>query len=337
MKKDIKKILKTCGFILLLLSSWVFADDATYGNHQAARQFIDEMISEHGFDQVQLEAWFASAQKKQVILDAISKPAEKALSWKKYRKIFIKPQRIKQGVEFWQNNQEILSRAEKEFGVPSEIIVAIIGVETFYGRHKGKFRVIDALSTLGFDYPPRSSFFRKELKQFLMLAREQKKDPLELMGSYAGAMGYGQFIPSSYRAYAIDYDNDGFADIWNNETDAIGSVANYFKRHGWQPGKTVAVRSRIAKDYQKDILNKSLKPAATLAELKQKGFTPVNNLDQESVATAMMLEGEWGAEFWLGLHNFYVITRYNHSRLYAMAVLQLSQEILQAKSNSKGS
>jgi membrane-bound lytic murein transglycosylase B len=332
-KPAVSKILPLL-IAILSINSW--ADGETYDKHQAITPFIQEMVNEHQFNEKELKTWFASATKKQVIIDAISRPAEKALTWKEYRKIFIKPQRISEGVEFWNKNQEVLNQVEKEFGIPSEIIVAIIGVETFYGRIKGKFRVIDALSTLGFDYPPRAKFFRKELKQFLLLAREQKQDPLNLMGSYAGAMGYGQFIPSSYRAYAIDYDKDGFADIWNNQTDAIGSVANYFKRHGWKTGQDVVIRSRVSKNYDKDVINKSLKPKDTLADLQGKGFTPVKSLDQNQVASAIKLKGEWGAEFWVGLHNFYVITRYNHSRLYAMAVWQLSQEILQAKNKSEG-
>lgn len=317
---------------LLLCCGLAQAETAvTYHQHQAIGAFVEEMSKEHDFTREELQRWFASATKKQTILDAISRPAEKTLTWEKYRKIFVTPTRINKGLEFWQDNQAILSRAEREFGVPAAIIVAIIGVETLYGQHKGRFRVIDALSTLAFDYPRRSAFFRKELKEFLLLAREQQQDPLALTGSYAGAMGYGQFIPSSYRAYAVDYNQDGFADIWNSTEDAIGSVANYFKRHGWRSGGEVAVRSRIAKNYDAAVLNQALKPALTIADLKAKGFTPVKSVPATDVATAMELEGGWGTEFWLGLHNFYVITRYNHSRLYGMAVWQLSQEIAKAK------
>ncbi|MGH1485135.1 MAG: lytic murein transglycosylase B [Cellvibrionaceae bacterium] len=322
------------GVFLCLVSVGSSADSDTYSNNNAASVFINEMIEEHQFSREELDAWFASATKKQSIIDAISRPAEKTHTWESYRKIFIKPVRINKGVAFWRQNQSILERAEKEFGVPAEIIVAIIGVETLYGERKGSFRVIDALSTLAFDYPPRSKFFRKELKEFLLLAREQKQNPLDLTGSYAGAMGYGQFIPSSYRAYAIDYDKDEFADIWNNAEDAVGSVANYFKRHGWKTGGTVAVRSRIDKNYDKSLINKSLRPSATIGELRTKGFIPVTAIDEAASATAMQLEGAWGTEYWIGLHNFYVITRYNHSRLYAMAVWQLSQEIAKANSES---
>jgi membrane-bound lytic murein transglycosylase B len=322
------------GLLISLTSITAQGDDVVYRNNDLANKFVIEMVEDHGFEQAALEAWFAGATKKQSILDAIARPAEKRLTWAEYRKIFVTDSRINKGVDFWNSNEDTLNKVEQEFGVPAAVIVAIIGVETRYGENKGSFRVIDALSTLAFDYPPRSKFFTKELKEFLLLSREQKQDPLKLIGSYAGAMGYGQFIPSSYRAYAIDYDKDGFADIWNNTDDAIGSVANYFKVHGWKTNEDVVVRSRIADNIDESVINDSLKPSITLGELNKKGFTPVKPTNNTGNATAMRLEGEWGAEFWLGLHNFYVITRYNHNRLYAMAVWQLSQEILSKKTSS---
>ena len=320
------------GVLASSVSTVVMSDD--YVGREDVDTFIDEMVTEHQFSREDLQSWFAVAKKKQSILDAISRPAEKRLTWAEYRNIFIKPSRINKGVEFWEQNSDVLAKAEKEFGVPASVIVAIIGVETLYGGNKGSFRVVDALSTLGFDYPPRSKFFRSELKHFFLLAKEQGQDPLRLTGSYAGAMGYGQFIPSSYRAYAVDYDNDQFADIWNNTTDAIGSVANYFHEHGWKPGQPVVVRTRIADGYDKEILNDSLKPKHTVESLQQQGYMPLDNLEPSQTANAIRLEGKQGAEFWVGLHNFYVITRYNHSRLYAMAVWQLSQAILEAKQSS---
>ncbi len=332
----LKKIVAGVLFSLLVTDVSAQSTPVSYGDNKLASEFMAKMSKEHGFKTEELKSWFGDAEKKQSIIDAISRPAEKSLTWKEYRKIFLTDTRIKQGVEFWNENAAALDKASEEFGVPHEIIVAIIGVETLYGQRKGSYRVIDSLSTLAFDYPPRSQFFRGQLEEFLLLSREQKQNPLELTGSYAGAMGYGQFIPSSYRAYAIDYDKDGFADIWNNTEDAIGSVANYFQRHGWKRGGMVAVRSRVAKEYDDSIVNKSLKPSLTLADLATKGFNPVKalSLPAAAPATAIRLEGEWGTEFWIGLHNFYVITRYNHSRLYAMAVWQLSQEILQAKKAS---
>lgn len=303
------------------------ADVSNYGEHELVGEFINEMVETHGFDGTELRGWFAQAERKQSILDAISRPAEKALTWKEYRRIFVNESRTRKGVEFWHSNQEALKRAEEVYGVPPEMVVAIIGAETRYGTVTGSYRVIDALSTLAFDYPKRSAFFRKELENFLLLARDQKLDPMTLKGSYAGAMGYGQFMPSSYRSYAVDFDGDDKIDIWENPTDAIGSVANYFNRHGWKAGELVTSRARIDKNYDRDIVNQSLKPELNIGQLAAQGFSPIDSLDQNEIATAIKLDGEHGAEFWLGLHNFYVITRYNKSKLYAMAVYQLSQSI----------
>lgn len=301
-----------------------------YGSHPKAKAFVDQMVKDHGFERQQVQHWLTEAQKKQSILDAIARPAEKTKPWKDYRKIFLTTSRTQKGVEFWLQNREALARAEQTYGVPAEVIVAIIGVETRYGHYTGRYRVIDALSTLAFDYPKRARFFRKELAQFLLLAREQQQNPLDLKGSYAGAMGYGQFMPSSFRAYAVDFDNDALADIWANPTDAIGSVANYFHRHGWQGGRPVVLRAQAQPDYDRGVVNHSLKPRETLLSLAQKGFQHSADIRADELATAMRLEGQQGEEFWLGLSNFYVITRYNHSHLYAMAVHQLSQEIKQA-------
>jgi len=301
---------------------------ADYLMHPDAKVFADRMVSGHGFDRAEVESLLKAATKQQSIIDAISRPAEKVKPWKDYRKIFNQEKRIDQGVQFWLENRETLKRASQEYNVAPEVIVAIIGVETFYGRIKGNYRVIDALATLSFDYPKRSAFFTKQLEHFLLLSREQKQAPLSLKGSYAGAMGYGQFIPSSYRSFAVDFDHDGFADIWNNTTDAIGSVANYFARHGWELDAQVISRARVTSDYDDSVLNK-LKLEKTIDELSVMGFTSTEPLPGELKAIPVRLEGSRGAEFWLGLNNFYVITRYNHSRLYAMAVHNLSQKILE--------
>jgi peptidoglycan lytic transglycosylase B len=324
---ELRTIVSTALIMTGLLCS--LSVSADYLQHLDAKAFTDRMVSEHSFDRAEVELLLTSATKQQSIIDAMTRPAEKVKPWKDYRKIFIQEKRIAQGVKFWQENRDALRRASKEYDVAPEVIVAIIGVETFYGRIKGSYRVIDALATLSFDYPKRSAFFTKQLEHFLLLSREQKQAPLSLKGSYAGAMGYGQFIPSSYRSYAVDFDGDGFADIWNNTTDAIGSVANYFSRHGWVLGGDVVFRARVAADHDDSVLNK-LKLAKTIDELAVMGFTLVDeSLPGDTKAIPVLLKGSNGGEYWLGLNNFYVITRYNHSRLYAMAVHELSQLILE--------
>ncbi|WP_075184971.1 lytic murein transglycosylase B [Teredinibacter haidensis] len=322
------KLFRSLVVVISLVSAVSLPVSADYSTHPKAESFIHRMVNEHGFDAVEVKAWLAAAEKKQSILDAISRPAEKTKPWKDYRKIFLGQDRIDQGVQFWNDNRETLRRASEQLGVDEQVIVAIIGVETRYGRHTGKFRVIDALATLGFDYEPRAKFFGKELEHFLLLAREQKQDPLSLKGSYAGAMGYGQFIPSSYRSYAIDFDGDKVADIWNNPVDAIGSVANYFKVHRWEKGEIVFSRARIKSEYDKSVLNERVRPHYSLNDVADLGFTPINTqLSGAEKVVPLVYEGSHGKEFWLGFDNYYVITRYNRSQLYAMAVWQLSEEL----------
>ena len=224
-------------------------------------------------------------------------------------------------------NKDALTAAEQKFGVPAEVITAIIGVETMYGRIRGSYRVIDSLSTLAFDYEPRGAFFRSELKHFLRLTREEGIEAQLPMGSYAGAMGYGQFISSSYRNYAIDFDGDGARDIWDNKTDAIGSVANYLSVHGWNRGEPITVAARPPTTTVNDTFNVSLKMNATVSEMSKLGVITSQNFAPETAVSPMMLLGKQGAEYWLGFKNFYVITRYNHSKLYAMAVFQLSERL----------
>jgi membrane-bound lytic murein transglycosylase B len=302
-----------------------------YQQSPAVAEFVGEMTRDYGFASEQLNSWFAEVNRKQAILDAISRPAEKVKPWKDYRPIFITDARIQRGVEFWQKNQEALQRAEAEYGVPAQFIVAIIGVETMYGGNTGSYRVMDALSTLAFDYPPRAPFFRKELREFLLLAREEQVEPLSLTGSYAGAMGLPQFMPSSFRAYAVDFDGDGHINIWNNPTDAIGSVASYFKRHGWQPGQPVASRAKVKSEQDLQGLSPALDPVNNVGELRALGWKSELTLSDELPVTAFRLEGAQGSEFWLGLPNFLVITRYNRSVMYAMAVNQLSELLVEAR------
>ncbi|WP_339081341.1 lytic murein transglycosylase B [Pseudomonas sp. TMP9] len=302
-----------------------------YQQSPQVAEFIGEMTRDYGFAGEQLVGMFAEVERKQAILDAISRPAEKVKQWKDYRPIFITDARINNGVAFWKLHEETLARAEAEYGVPAQVIVAIIGVETSYGGNTGSWRVMDALSTLAFDYPPRSPFFRKELREFLLLTREEQVEPLSLKGSYAGAMGLPQFMPSSFRAYAVDFDGDGHINIWTNPVDAIGSVASYFKRHAWQPGQPVVSAATVKGAQVDQGLTVGLDPVKTAAELRALGWTSADPLADDLPVTAFRLEGAEGPEHWLGLPNFFVITRYNRSVMYAMAVNQLAELLVDAR------
>ena len=321
--------------VLMMFSAVTHGE--SYLSRAEVDAYIEELIQQHDFSRPELEEVLAAAERRQDIIDLMRRPAERRLNWHEYRKIFLDEPRIAGGVEFWQQNQATLERAEKEYGVAPEVIVAIIGVETRYGRVTGRHRVVDALMTLAFDYPPRASFFRKELTQFLLLAREEGKNPTSLTGSYAGAMGFGQFIPSSYRNYAVDFDRDGVRDIWQNRTDAIGSIANYFSRHGWRGAAQVTLPVQLKAETEQllDIANQSLKPTHSIAEMAEMGVI-VDGLDPEARVLLLRLLGGDKPEYWLGFDDFYVITRYNHSRLYAMAVYQLGQEILKRRKQSIG-
>lgn len=307
------------------------ASAADYQDSALVREFVAEMTRDYGFASEQLVALFAQAERKQGILDAISRPAEKVKPWKEYRPIFLTDSRIARGVDFWREHAATLARAEQEYGVPPQVIVSIIGVETFYGGNTGSHRVIDALSTLAFDYPPRAPFFRQQLKEFLQLSREEQVDPLSLKGSYAGAMGLPQFMPGSFRAYAVDFDNDGHIDIWNNPVDAIGSVASYFKQHGWKAGQPVVSRAQVKGDQVDQGLTVGIEPVKTLGELRTLGWSSADPLAVDQPVTAFRLEADGGPEYWLGLPNFYAITRYNRSVMYAMAVHQLAEALVDAR------
>lgn len=289
--------------------------------------FVQHMVKKHHFSEDEMRQWIGSAEHQPGVINAITKPAEKVKPWKDYRAIFMTEERIRNGALFWKANEQILKDVEARYGVNAEIIVAILGIETRYGTTQGTYRVIDSLSTLAFDYPPRAKFFRTQLEEFFLLAREQHHDPLDLKGSYAGAMGYGQFIPSSYRDFAVDYDQDGFADIWNNPADAIASIANYFKEHNWELDALVATRCRIEPEYDEELFNNNLKPAWSYEELAKRGITPMDKGAADEIFSVYKMEGEYGAEFWAGARNFYTITRYNHSSMYALAAYQLSQAI----------
>ena len=317
-----------------LVSILGVSQTATAGDYEGSPQvaeFVGEMTRDYGFAGEQLMGVFREVERKQSILDAISRPAERVKPWKEYRPMFITDARIARGVDFWRQHEAALARAEQEYGVPAQVIVSIIGVETFFGRNTGNYRVIDALSTLGFDYPPRADFFRKELREYLLLAREEQLDPLTLKGSYAGAMGLPQFMPSSFRAFAVDFDGDGHINIWNDPDDAIGSVASYFKRHGWVAGDGVVSRAQVRGERVDDGLSPGIEPVMTVGQLRALGWSSHDALRDDLSVTAFRLDGEFGPEYWIGLKNFYAITRYNRSVMYAMAVHQLSEMLVQAR------
>lgn len=275
-------------------------------------------------------ATLAKARYQQSIIDAISKPAE-SKTWREYRPIFMTDKRINDGVAFYQANQALLKRVEKETGVPATMITAIIGVETFYGKVPGRYHVLDALTTLAFYYPPRADFFRSELRQLFLLRSANFPYALEtLTGSYAGAMGWGQFMPSSIARYARDEDADGKIDLWNSIPDIVASVANYFVGNGWQSGGPVALRARVSPD-ARAVTPENLKPVYSLQQLADWGYkaAPASTakIDPQTLATLVRIEGEDGPEVWITFQNFYVISRYNRSPLYSLAAYQLSQAI----------
>jgi len=302
----------------------------SYGEPFAGRpdveRFISAMVEKHGFDGDRLHTLFSRIEPQKSVIEAITRPAE-SKPWYEYRPIFVKRARIQGGAQFWSKNAETLDRAEARYGIPPEIIVAILGVETRYGRHTGRYRTVESLATLAFDYPPRGAFFRSELEELLLLARQEDIDPLSVKGSYAGAMGQAQFIPSSYRRYAVDFDGDGKRDLTGSAADAIGSIANYLSEHGWQPKAAIAARARVNGTAYRELLKKGLRPSIRIDQLGQYGVSVEGQLPDGEGTALVELETRAGPEYWVGLQNFYVITRYNHSPLYAMAVFQLSQKI----------
>ena len=298
------------------------------------KQFIDLMVDKHQFDRTVIESTLAKSSKNEAILKSIAKPWE-AKPWHQYYPIFLTEKRLTKGLAFWKTHQETLARAEQETGVPAEIIIAIIGVESFYGTYKGKYSVLDALVTLGFHYPPRAKFFRSELAQLFLLAKEENFDITQLKGSYAGAMGLGQFISSSYRHYAVDYDGDGVRDLLNNPVDAIGSVANYFKKHHWKRDSDIAFKAQVSGTQYSALLSKKLKYSNQWSQLQDAGISIASsNLSKDMSVKLFEFKQAENKEYWVGLPNFYVITRYNHSPLYAMAIFQFSQQLKQGFSTT---
>jgi membrane-bound lytic murein transglycosylase B len=316
---------------LLICAASVSATDTVYVDlkQENVVAFVDEMVNSHDFDRDTLTEVLAQTEIKASIIKRISTPAERTLTWGEYRKIFITRERVDAGVNFWQENDSMLERIALETGVPIEMLVGIIGVETYFGRITGKDRVIDALATLAFEYPPREQFFRKELIQFLILAREEELDPTTPTGSYAGAMGRPQFMPSSFRAYAVDSTGDGKRDIWNNWADVSGSIANYFLAHGWRSDEEVASQASLSSKWSGSVPRpeNTLKASGTIESLSDRGVLFVTDLGADSEGELLTYEGDDEIEHWVGFHNFFVITKYNHSVMYALAVHQLGQQI----------
>lgn len=302
-------------------------------DHPALGAFIETMVQRHGFDAAELRRLFAAAQRRPDIIDAMERPRE-ALPWYAYRRGFVTEERARLGARFWKRHRQALARAERDYGVPPEVVVAIIGVETRYGTYAGRYSVLDALVTLTLDYPPRRDFFRRELEEFLLLARELGLDPLAVKGSYAGALGIPQFIPSSYRAYAVDFDRDGRRDLFASTDDAIGSVARFLQHHGWANGEPVIESARIEAASGDRTAAPGVEPVVTLREWVDRGVIPnggaaANGSALDRAAALITLEGESGPLYHLGYNNFYVITRYNRSQNYAMAVHELARMIRQ--------
>ena len=306
-----------------------------FANNPNAQQFIDKMVNKHGFDRQQLQEILSQAKRLDSVLrlmdnqaptTSVKPPSGPNGAWLRYRKKFITPDNVQNGVVFWNQYEDALNRAWQVYGVPPEIIVGIIGVETRWGRVMGKTRILDALATLSFNYPRRAEYFSGELETFLLMARDEQDDPLNLKGSFAGAMGYGQFMPSSYKQYAVDFSGDGHINLWD-PVDAIGSVASYFKAHGWVKGDQVAVMA----NGQAPGLPNGFKTKYSISQLAAAGLTPQQPLGNHQQASLLRLDVGTGYQYWYGLPNFYTITRYNHSTHYAMAVWQLGQAVALAR------
>lgn len=306
-----------------------------FANNPNAQQFIDRMVNKHGFDRQQLQEILSQAKRLDSVLrlmdnqaptTSVKPPSGPNGAWLRYRKKFITPDNVQNGVVFWNQYEDALNRAWQVYGVPPEIIVGIIGVETRWGRVMGKTRILDALATLSFNYPRRAEYFSGELETFLLMARDEQDEPLNLKGSFAGAMGYGQFMPSSYKQYAVDFSGDGHINLWD-PVDAIGSVANYFKAHGWVKGDQVAVMA----NGQAPGLPNGFKTKYSISQLAAAGLTPQQPLGNHQQASLLRLDVGTGYQYWYGLPNFYTITRYNHSTHYAMAVWQLGQAVALAR------
>ena len=321
-------------FAALLLACLTGMSHATpkpqsFADAPATIEFAREMEQRHGFNADELLGKFAQISSNAKVLQLIKPPSSpQQRSWERYRPRFLNDRRIDSGVRFWQENRTVLARARAMYGVPEEIIVAIIGVETEYGRNTGSFRVLEALATLAFDYPRRAEFFRTELEQFLLLARENNMDPLSIKGSFAGAIGIPQFMPGSQRRYAVDFDGDQRVDLSGSFDDAVGSVGRFLEQHGWQAGQPIAVIARPQAEPARELIDAGIRPTLKVGELAAQGIEAKAGAEDRVALVDLVSPGR-DTEYWLGYENFYVITRYNRSSFYAMSVFQLAEEIRQ--------
>jgi membrane-bound lytic murein transglycosylase B len=320
---------RTFALALLLLTGFPPSAAALeIADHPALQGFIDDMVRRHGFSATELERVFSAAQLKPKVVEAMERPSE-ARPYHEYKKAFLDEQHLRDGLRYWSKYGAALARAQGSFGVPPEIILGVIGVETHFGRNRGDYRLIDSLTTLMLLYPPRSDFFRGELEQFLLLARDLRLAPESIRGSYAGAIGVPQFIPSSYRRYAVDFDGDGVPNLMISPEDAIGSIANFLRLHGWRAHEPIADEVRLEGTLYFWIEKLGMRPSLTVADLIGYGVFPVHNTDSHLPAALLSFEGEDGPFYRVAYANFYTITRYNRSKRYALAVLELSTMIKQ--------
>ncbi|MGO9932141.1 MAG: lytic murein transglycosylase B [Steroidobacteraceae bacterium] len=325
MRRSIRRALLLCAAGLLASGGEpAFAIDTSRSD---VKDFIAHMVDAHSFAQRPLRKLLKSAQSQSVIIEAMSKPAEKVKPWYEYRSIFVTEKRIREGAQFWTAHRQALDQASVRSGVAPEYLAAILGVETYYGRLTGSFRVLDALVTLSFDYPARANFFRDELEQYLLLTRDAHLDPLTIRGSYAGAMGAPQFMPSNYRRYAVDADADGHIDLWTNWADISASVGNFLKQHGWNAGEPVLAEATVTDETAADLAGRPLALSETVGSLMAKGVSFESSLGKDAPALLIAADETDGVHWRVGFNNFYVITRYNHSALYAMAVYELAAAI----------
>jgi membrane-bound lytic murein transglycosylase B len=327
--------------ILALFAAAARAEDAApagFALRADVESFIGELVSRHAFDAGELREVFSRAQREDAVLEAMRAQPKQADSWEAYRQLFVNDRHVRAGLEFWREHRAALARAQRQYGVPAEIIVAIIGIETFYGRNTGRWRVIDALATLAFDYPPRAPFFRGELENYLLFARDLQLDVFSVKGSYAGAIGIPQFMPGSYLRYAVDFDGDGRIDLRANAVDAVGSVANFLLRHGWKRGEPVQRPARVYGNGHEALLASGVQPRHTLEELRASGVEVQGGpLPADTRGVLLRLQTpERPTDFRVGLHNFYVLTRYNRSVFYALSVSDLAQQLRAARRSQEG-